>query len=82
MKRTIAYVITVCMVLTMLTFALPASAENAVTSETVGRTFTSDDIVIMDGTLDKVPHTYEVWLKAPTTGVTGNIFSNYLKDVA
>ena len=80
MKRILACVMTVCMVLSMLTFALPASAENAVTSETVGRSFTSDDMVIMDGTLDRIPHTYEVWIKVPTGGATGNIFSNYLKD--
>ena len=80
MKRALSLVLTVCMLLSTVVFALPVSAANAVTEATVGRTFTADDAVIMDGTLDKVPHTYEAWIKVPATGATGNIISNTIKE--
>jgi len=80
MKKTLAIILTLSMLLSVFTFAMPASAANAVTADTVGRTFTTDDAVVMEDTLDSVPRTIETWVKVPTSGTTGTILGNYTKD--
>ena len=81
MKRFLAVLLTVCMMLPLLA-ALPLSAAAAPTE---GVTFNDNEMYYMNGKLKAVPHTIEAWLYIPETlhpyadgdSRLGSIFSNY-----
>ncbi len=82
MKRFLAILLTVCMMLPLLA-ALPISA--AAGTPTEGVTFNDNEMYYMNGKLNAVPHTIETWLYIPETlppyadgdSRLGSIFSNY-----
>ncbi len=81
MKRSLAVLLTICMMLPLLA-ALPLSAA---TAPTEGVQFSDNEMYYMNGTPEAVPHTFEAWIYIPEElpayvggdSRLGTIISNY-----